>query len=331
MLFRVKLLVLLASAAAIGFCGWLLWFALSPIDLAAPSVDFSIRPGSTLRGATRQITDAGVLVSEWKFNALARANGASTEIKAGSYQVSVGVTPLLLIRKITRGDYAQAEIRFVEGWTFRQMRDAMKAHADLTHDSADLSEAEIMAKLGAPYGFAEGMFFPDTYVFAKGSSDLAVLAHAYRTMQRQLQSAWAQRAPELPVTDPYEALILASIVEKETGAPSERPLVASVFVNRIRRGMRLQTDPTVIYGIGENFDGNIRKRDLTTDTPWNTYTRDGLPPTPIAMPGAASLAAVSRPAQSEFLYFVGKGDGTHQFSRTLEEHNRAVSKYQLNR
>ena len=329
MLFRLKLLVLLASAAAIGFCGWLLWFALSPIDLAAPSVDFSIRPGSTLRGATRQITDAGVLVSEWKFNAFARANGASTEIKAGSYQVSAGVTPLLLIRKITRGDYAQAEIRFVEGWTFRQMRDAMKAHADMTHDSADLSEAEIMAKLGAPYGFAEGMFFPDTYVFAKGSSDFAVLAHAYRSMQRQLQSAWAQRAQDLPVTDPYEALILASIVEKETGRASDRAMIAGVFANRLRLGVRLQTDPSVIYGMGEQFDGNLRKKDLVTDTPFNTYTRRGLPPHPIAMPGLASLAAVTHPARTDALYFVSRGDGTSEFSRTLVEHNRAVAKYQM--
>src|SRR6266571_2094511 len=265
MLFRLKLLVLLASAAAIGFCGWLLWFALSPIDLAAPSVDFSIRPGSTLRGATRQITDAGVLVSEWKFNALARANGASTEIKAGSYQVSAGVTPLLLIRKITRGDYAQAEIRFVEGWTFRQMRDAMKAHADLTHDSADLSEA----------------------------------------------------------------LILASIVEKETGRASDRAMIAGVFANRLRLGVRLQTDPSVIYGMGEQFDGNLRKKDLVTDTPFNTYTRRGLPPHPIAMPGLASLAAVTHPAQTDALYFVSRGDGTSEFSRTLVEHNRAVAKYQM--
>src|SRR6266581_4669958 len=276
MLFRLKLLILLAAASALGFCGWLLWFALSPIDLAAPSVDFSIRPGSTLRGATRQITDAGVLVSEWKFNALARANSASTEIKAGSYQVSVGVTPLLLIRKITRGDYAQAEIRFIEG-----------------------------------------------------SSDLAVLAHAYRTMQRQLQSAWAQRAQDLPVTDPYEALILASIVEKETGRASDRAMIAGVFANRLRLGVRLQTDPSVIYGMGEQFDGNLRKKDLVTDTPFNTYTRRGLPPHPIAMPGLASLAAVMHPAQTDALYFVSRGDGTSEFSRTLVEHNRAVARYQM--
>jgi len=329
MLFRLKLLFLLATAAALGFCGWMFWFALSPIELAGQSVEFSIRPGSTLRGATRQIIDAGLLLPEWKFNLLARANGASAEIKAGSYQVSSGMTPLLLIRKITRGDYAQAEIRFIEGWTFRQIRDAMTAHADLKQDSAHLSEAEIMAKLGAPYGFAEGMFFPDTYVFAKGSSDLAVLAHAYRTMQRQLQSAWAQRAPELPVTDPYEALILASIVEKETGRASDRAMIAGVFANRLRLGIKLQTDPSVIYGMGDQFDGNLRKKDLVTDTPFNTYTRRGLPPHPIAMPGLASLAAVMHPAQTDALYFVSRGDGTSEFSRTLAEHNRAVAQYQM--
>ena len=329
MLFRLKLLILLASAAAIGFCGWMFWFALSPIELAAPSVEFSIRPGSSLRSATRQIIDAGVLLPDWKFNALARANGASAEIKAGSYQVSSGMTPLLLIRKITRGDYAQAEIRFVEGWIFRQMRDEMKAHADLMHDSENLTEAEIMAKLGAPERVPEGLFFPDTYVFAKGSSDFAVLARAYRTMQKQIQSAWAQRAPELPITDPYEALILASIVEKETGRAGDRAMIAAVFANRLRLGIKLQTDPSVIYGMGDQFDGNLRKKDLVTDTPFNTYTRRGLPPHPIAMPGLASLAAVMHPAQTDALYFVSRGDGTSEFSRTLAEHNRAVAKYQM--
>jgi len=329
MLFRLKLLFLLAAAAVFGLCGWMFWYALSGIELASPSVDFSIRPGSTLRGATRQIIDAGVPVSDWKFNLLARANGASAKVKAGSYQVSAGVTPLLLLRKITRGEYAQAEILFVEGWSFRQMREAMKAHADLKHDSDSLSEAQIMAKVGAPNVFPEGSFFPDTYVFAKGSSDLAVLTRAYRAMQKQLQSAWAQRSPELPITDAYEALILASIVEKETGRSTDRAMIAGVFANRLRLGIKLQTDPTVIYGLGEQFDGNLRKRDLITDTPFNTYTRRGLPPHPIAMPGLASIVAVMHPAKTEAVYFVARGDGTSEFSRTLTEHNRAVAKYQM--
>ena len=329
MLFRLKLLFLLASAAVLGFCGWVLWFALSPIELAAPAVDFSIRPGSTLRSATHQIVEAGVPVPEWKFILLARANGASANVKAGSYQVSAGVTPLLLIHKIMRGEYAQADILFVEGWNFRQMREALNAHADLKHDSADLSEAQIMAKLGDPEVRPEGMFFPDTYVFAKGSSDLAVLARAHRAMKKQLESAWAGRAPDLPMTDPYEALILASIVEKETGRSSDREMIAAVFANRLRLRMKLQTDPSVIYGMGERFDGNLRKRDLVTDTPFNTYTRRGLPPHPIAMPGLASLAAVMHPAKTDALYFVSRGDGTSEFSRTLVDHNRAVAKYQM--
>ena len=329
MMVRLKMLVLAAAAAALAFCGWMLWFALSPIELAAPAVDFSIRPGATLRGATRQILEAGVPVSEWKFVLLARANGAGPRIKAGSYQVSEGITPFLLLRKIMRGDYAQADILFVEGWQFRQMREAMSAHPDLRHDSQILSDSEIMVRLGAPGKVPEGMFFPDTYVFAKGSSDLAVLARAYGAMQRRLLSAWEQRAPGLPITDPYEALILASIVEKETGSADDRAAIAGVFANRLRRGIKLQTDPSVIYGLGERFDGNLRKRDLVNDTPFNTYTRLGLPPHPIAMPGLASIAAVMHPSETDALYFVSRGDGSSEFSNTLAEHNRAVAKYQM--
>jgi UPF0755 protein len=220
-------------------------------------------------------------------------------------------------------------MRFVEGTTLRQWMAALAQEEKLRHTGALRDEAAVRALLGLGEQSAEGWLFPDTYRFAPGIADADLLKRAHAAMKRRLAEAWEGRDPALPLKSPYEALILASIVEKETGAASERPLVASVFVNRMRRGMRLQTDPTVIYGIGEKFDGNIRKRDLTTDTPYNTYTRDGLPPTPIAMPGAASLRAVSRPAESDFLYFVGKGDGTHQFSRTLEEHNRAVAKYQL--
>jgi UPF0755 protein len=329
MLLRLKLSLLLASAAVLGFCGWLLVFALSPVELVAPTVEFSIRPGSTLRSATRQIIEAGVSVPAWKFVLLARANGASAGVKAGSYQASDGVTPLQLVRKIMRGEYAQADILLVEGWSFRQVREALNAHADLKHDSVSLSETQIMAKLGAPGVIPEGMFFPDTYVFAKGASDLAVLARARGAMKKRLESAWAGRAPDLPMTDPYEALILASLVEKETGRAGDRTMIAAVFANRLRRKMKLQTDPSVIYGMGEKFDGNLRKRDLVTDTPFNTYTRLGLPPHPIAMPGLASLEAVMHPAQNDALYFVSRGDGTSEFSRTLVEHNRAVAKYQM--
>lgn len=329
MLFRLKLLLLAIAAVILGFCGWLIGFALSPLELTAATVDFSILPGSTLRSATRQLIDAGVTVPAWKFVLLARINGASAGVKAGSYQVAAGVTPLVLVRKITRGEYAQADIVFPEGWTFRQMREAMNTHADLKHDSANLAEAELMARLGDPGVNPEGMFFPDTYVFAKGTSDLSVLARAHRALQRQLAAAWAKRVPDLPIDDAYEALILASIVEKETGRSGDRAMVAAVFANRLRLKMKLQTDPSVIYGMGEQFDGNLRKKDLETDTPFNTYTRLGLPPHPIAMPGLASIAAVMHPAQTDALYFVSRGDGTSEFSRSLIEHNRAVAKYQM--
>jgi len=329
MLHRLKLFVLAIAAAAIGFCGWLFWFALAPIALPAPTLDFSIREGSTLRGATRQMVEAGVPLPEWKFNLLARVNGASGAVKAGSYQAAEGITPLLLIRKIVRGEYAQAEIVFPEGWTFRQMRELMGAHQDLKHDTANLDAAEIMGKLGEPGVFAEGLFFPDTYIFAKGSSELAVLARARGAMKSQLAAAWAKRDADLPVADEYEALILASIVEKETGRAGDRAMVAGVFVNRLQRKMKLQTDPTVIYGMGQQFNGNLRKRDLERDTPFNTYTRVGLPPHPIAMPGLASISAVLHPAKTDALYFVSRGDGTSEFSKTLVDHNRAVARYQL--
>ncbi|MGC2520903.1 MAG: endolytic transglycosylase MltG [Burkholderiales bacterium] len=318
----------LLLALALGFCVWMAWFARSPVALAAPTVEFSIREGSTLRNATRQIIDAGVQMPAWQFNLLARTAAAATGIKAGSYQVASGVTPWRILRKIMLGDVVQSEILFVEGWTFRQMRDALKAHPDVKHQSDGLSEEEIMSKLGSPGVAPEGMFLPDTYVFAKGENDMAILASAHRAMQKQLQSAWAQRATDLPVADSYEALILASIVEKETGRATERAMIAAVFINRLRLRMRLQTDPTVIYGMGEQFDGNLRKKDLVTDTPFNTYTRLGLPPHPIAMPGLASITAVTNPAKTDALYFVSRGDGTSEFSRTIAEHNRAVAKYQ---
>lgn len=298
--------------------------------MPAESVDFSIRPGSALRSATRQILGAGVPMPAWKFNLLARITGHDRTIKAGSYEVSAGVTPWEILRKITLGDFTQSEIMFIEGWTFRQMRAALDAHPDLRHDTAALPAEQIMQRVGEPGSEPEGRFFPDTYLFAKGVSDLAVLTRAHRAMRKQLQSAWEKRASEMPFSSAYEALTLASIVEKETGQEAERPMIAGVLVNRLKLGMKLQADPTVIYGTGERFDGNLRKKDLLQDTPYNTYTRAGLPPHPIAMPGAASLLAAVNPAKTEALYFVARGDGTHQFSRSLEEHNRAVARFQKN-
>lgn len=318
----------LSFAAALGFLGWMGYFATQPLALQASPLDFTVKAGSTLRSASRQIEEAGVAMPAWQFTLLGRALGKAAEIKAGSYQLAEGVTPLKLLEKLTRGDVTQAEIVLLEGWTFRQMRAALDAHAHVRHDTAGLTERQIMEKLGVE-GAAEGRFFPDTYLFAKGSSDLEVLKRSYRQMEKLLLTEWGRRQANLPYASPYEALIMASIVEKETGQSQDRAQIASVFINRLKKGMLLQTDPTVIYGLGERFDGNLRKRDLQADGPYNTYTRTGLPPTPIAMPGLASIQATLNPVRTDAYYFVARGDGSSQFSRTLEEHNRAVAKYQL--
>jgi UPF0755 protein len=291
-------------------------------------LDFIIKAGSPLRSASRQIEEAGFSMPAWQFTLLGRALGKAAEIKAGSYEVSQGITPLQLLEKLTRGDVTQTEVVFLEGWTFRQMRSALDTHPDIRHDTAGWSERQIMDRLGIE-GPAEGRFFPDTYLFAKGSGDIDIFRRSHRQLNQILQAEWAGREPGLPYASAYEALILASIVEKETGQSRDRTQIASVFLNRLKRGMLLQTDPSVIYGLGEKFDGNLRKRDLLADGPYNTYTRPGLPPTPIAMPGLASIQAVLHPARTEMLYFVARGDGSSQFSRTLDEHNRAVAKYQL--
>jgi len=274
------------------------------------------------------MVESGVELNAWQFNLLGRLLGKAGTIKAGSYEVGRGVTPLALLDKLSAGEVSQAELVFIEGWTFRQMRAALDADVDVKHDSVALSDAEIMGRLGAAGRSPEGMFFPDTYLFGKGTSDLDILKRAYKAMDRQLQAAWQQRAPDLPYRNPYEALIMASVIEKETGQSTDRALIGGVFVNRLRIGMMLQTDPTVIYGLGAKFNGNLRKKDLLKDTPHNTYTRGGLPPTPIAMPGHASLQAALNPAKTQALYFVARGDGSSEFSRTLAEHERAVTKYQ---
>ena len=324
-LLRLFLAALLAGAA---FAGWMAWFAQSPVPLRESPLAFEIRPGLGLRGAATEMAGAGFGFRPWQFALLGRLTGQANAIKAGSYEVEAGITPRQLLDKLTRGDVTQAEIVFIEGWTFRQLRAALDANANVRHDTQGLSEAEILARIGAAESRAEGLFFPDTYLFARQSGDLAILRRAYRAMQRHLAAAWDGRDPALPYATPYQALIMASIVEKETGQPADRPMVASVFANRLRIGMPLQTDPTVIYGLGEKFDGNLRKRDLLADGPYNTYTRGGLPPTPIAMPGLASIAATLRPPATDKLYFVARGDGSSHFSRSLEEHNRAVARYQ---
>uniref|UniRef100_Q47DZ4 Endolytic murein transglycosylase n=1 Tax=Dechloromonas aromatica (strain RCB) TaxID=159087 RepID=Q47DZ4_DECAR len=315
--------VLFAIAA-----GGLWWWANQPLSLRSSPLDFRIAAGSSLRSAITQMRESGIEVEPGLLAFLARLNRADTAIKAGSYAVKDGVTPIRLLDKLLKGKVTQGELTLVEGWTFRQWRARLDKHPDLKHELLGLSEAEIIEKLGLSVAGLEGQLFPDTYLFDKQSSDLELLARAQRAMQRKLDAEWAGRAAGLPYKTSNDALIMASIVEKETGRESDRELVAAVFVNRLRKGMLLQTDPTVIYGIGEKFDGNLRKRDLLTDTPYNTYTRPGLPPTPIAMPGQASIRAALNPAPSDVIYFVARGDGSSEFSRTLDEHNRAVNKYQ---
>jgi UPF0755 protein len=256
-----------------------------------------------------------------------RASGKSAGLKAGTYEIEQGDTPERLLNKLYNGLQSLRSVTMVEGWNIRQLRAALAKADSLKPDSQALTIDALMAKLGRPGVHPEGRFFPDTYSYAKGSSDLLVLQAAMRAMDKQLAAAWEARRADTPLKSPDEALILASIIEKETGKPSDRPEIGGVFVNRLRIDMRLQTDPTVIYGLGETFDGDIRKRDLQADTPYNTYTRGGLPPTPIAMPGKASLLAAVQPADTKALYFVARGDGTSQFSATLAEHNNAVNKY----
>jgi UPF0755 protein len=325
----IKKLILLLFVLAIAAGGGVAWWATQPITPASQApIDFTILPGSGVRSSTEQIAAAGVPVEPMLLELLARASGKSGRMKAGSYTLKPGTTPMRLIQQLIRGEFAQESLAIIEGWTFAQMRRAIDAHPSLRHDTAKLSEQELLAKLGPDVKAAEGAFFPDTYRFAKNSSDLLVYRQAFTVMQKKLDEAWRQRAADLPYENAYQALIMASIVEKETGRHADRTLVASVFVNRLKRGMLLQTDPTVIYGMGERYQGKIRKQDLLTDTPFNTYTRAGLPPTPIALPGAAAINAALHPAKTDALYFVARGDGTSQFSDNLNDHNRAVNQYQ---
>lgn len=298
------------------------------IGAGEPPIEFAIQPGSGVRSSTRQIARAGVPVNPVLLSVLARVTGKSAKLKAGHYELKPGTTPLTLIEQLVRGEFAQESLVIIEGWTFRQMRQAIAEHPALKHDTTGLSDKELLAKISTEYKQAEGLFFPDTYLFAKGASDLQVYRQAHAVLLKKLDEAWMQREPSLPYKSPYEALVMASIIEKETGQKSERNMIAAVFVNRLKRGMLLQTDPTVIYGMGDKFQGNIRKRDLETDTPYNTYRRTGLPPTPIALPGAESLAAALNPANSDVLFFVSKGNGSSHFSNNLADHNRAVDKYQ---
>ena len=317
------LLLLVAMAAASA------WFWLNrPMPLAAPAVELSIEPGTAPREVANGWVAAGVQASPELLYQWFRWSGQARRIRAGSYEVETGVTPRQLLAKMVQGDETLEKLRLGEGWTWRQVRAALATAPHLKPASQAMSEAELMQALGSSVSSAEGRFFPDTYVYSRGVSDLTLLKRAHAAMQRRLDATWAQRAADTPLQSADQALILASIVEKETGPKDDPGLVAAVFLNRLRIGMPLQTDPTVIYGLGEAFDGNLRKRDLQTDGAFNTYMRAGLPPTPIALPSTASLQAVMRPTPSKALYFVSRGDGSSVFSDNLADHNRAVNKYQ---
>lgn len=326
-------LLAVAVMAAAGAAWWLH----RPLDLAGAGsapLDLSIPAGSSARQVAQQMHDAGVRTPSWLLYGWLRLSGQSRQIQAGSYEIPSGMTPLQLLDRLVRGEQALRRVTLVEGWNYRQVLQALKTADQLRWDlpeSVLQQPADLMRALGLPRSYPEGRFFPDTYLYPKHDKASAVLRQAAAAMQRQLRQAWAERAPGLPLKSADEALILASVIEKETGASADRGLIAAVFINRLRLGMRLQTDPTVIYGLGPAFDGNLRKRDLLADTPYNSYTRAGLPPTPIAMPGLASIRAALHPAASQAIYFVARGDGSSQFSATLEEHNRAVRRYILER
>ena len=322
---RFFFLILVFSALLGGGLGW--WLN-HDMELNTDTVDLSVEPGTSVRAMAQSISDAGVKVNPsllyWWF----RTSGQARQIKAGSYEIEPGTSPRSLLRKLVRGEEALRAVTLVEGWNFSQVRAALLAAEQLSPESKGLPDYLVMKVLGKPGVAPEGRFYPDTYTYAKGSSDLALLKRAMRAMDKRLAQAWSQRQADLPLATPEQALILASIVEKETGRANDRSMIAGVFANRLRLGMMLQTDPTVIFGMGEAFDGNLRRRDLQKDTPWNTYTRSGLPPTPIAMPGKQALLAAVQPAATKAIYFVARGDGSSEFSSSLEAHNRAVNKYQ---
>lgn len=310
------------------FIGSAAYYAIHPLTPPNLPMEFALNQGSSLSAVAKQFEREGLLNQSRLFVLMARLMGRAEKIKAGIYQLDHAVSPLELLDIITRGDASKSRVVIIEGWNFHQLRTALNASSNLRHDTLNLSDREILQRISALEKHPEGLFFPETYYVAAGSSDVELLKFAYRMQQQRLDAAWMARDPDLPLSSPYQALILASIVEKETGTAADRTMIAGVFVNRLRKHMLLQTDPSVIYGLGEAFDGNLRKRDLITDTPYNTYTRGGLPPTPISLPGRDALHAALHPAQTDALYFVARGDGSSKFSRSLTEHNRAVNHYQ---
>jgi len=324
----INRLIALAVLLALMGAGGLAWYGNRPLQFEPLPKTLNVVPGTNLRSLSAMLEREGVVGNAQIFWLLGRILGKAGTLKVGVYTLDRPLTPLELYAMIQRGEVSQAMVQFIEGWNWREVRAALAAQPMLKNESASMGDTEILQAIGAEEDHIEGLLFPDTYFYAPHTSDLGVLRRAYRRQHEKLMAAWEARAPGLPYRTPYEALIMASIVEKETGMAFERPRIAGVFLNRLRLGMRLQTDPTVIYGLGERFDGNLRKIDLQRDTPYNTYTRAGLPPTPIAMPSEAAIQAALNPAKTDALYFVARGDGTHVFSSTLDAHNRAVNRYQ---
>ena len=325
-------IILLCLVLGLALVGWDAYrFFTAPLTQEQAQV-VQVAPGSSFAAINRQLRGRGLIEADRHaryFSLYARLRGVAHRVQSGEYRVTPGMTPLGLLEAMAAGRTVQYRLTIVEGWTVAQLRAALAEHEAIEHTLENKSDDDLMAALGHPDEKAEGRFLPDTYQFPRGTTDVAFLELAYTAMQQLLEDEWAQRADNLPFDTPYQALILASIVEKETAVPAERKRIAGVFVRRLRQGMPLQTDPTVIYGVPD-FDGNLRRSDLRRDNPYNTYTRRGLTPTPIALPGAAAIHAALHPASGDALYFVARGDGSHVFSKTLAEHNRAVRKYQLN-
>lgn len=319
---------LLAVAAVVGG----IWYwSNAPVSIKDDVARYKVETGSGIRAIARAMNASGITVQEDLFVLIARLNKFDTQIKAGTYEAAVGDSPLTLLERMAKGDMLLTRMTLPEGWTYAQIREALRVNPDVRQTLGDISHEELLELLGLEGDSPEGWFYPDTYVFAPDTSDIDILRRAVESQKAMLEQLWEKRAPDLPLKSPYEALILASIIEKETGHAEDRARVSGVFINRLRIGMPLQTDPTVIYGMGDKYQGRIRKSDLQTDTPWNTYTRSGLPPTPIASSGRAALEAALNPEKHKFLFFVARGDGTSQFSENLRQHNSAVSKYILGR
>jgi len=323
------MLAALTLCASAGLAAVYLWRSLDrPLPMSAQRAEVRIASGASARSIAHAIRAAGVDLNELEFVAMARASGATRSLRAGRYAIENGMSLRSVVQMIQRGDILRERLTVLEGTTFRDLRAQLDSTPELQHQTAKLSDAELLRAIGAPERSPEGLFAPDTYVFDPGSSDLDLYRRAYRMQVERIERAWDARAPDLPYHSAYEALIMASLIEKETGQADERRRVAAVFVNRQRRGMPLQTDPSVIYGLGEHFEGRLHRKDLDADTPYNTYVRTGLPPTPIDLPGLAAIEAALNPEVTRDLYFVARGDGTSQFSATLTEHQRAVDRFQ---